>query len=135
MKNGRRERCPGTVLRISLLLLFLAPAAPAAAYIGPGAGFAFVSTFFIFIAAFFLALTTILTWPFRRLLRALSRKKRGRGSARRVVVLGFDGQDPEVTDRFMKEGILPNFSRLRDVGGWWSCRLQISCQHWGEQGV
>lgn len=100
-----------------LLPVILLAAVPAEAYIGPGAGFAFVSTFFIFFIAFFLALFTILTWPFRRMIRIFFRKRRSRGAGvRRVVVLGLDGQDPELTERFMEEGILPNFSRLRDSG-------------------
>lgn len=35
---------------------------------------------------------------------------------KRVVVLGLDGQDPELTEQYMKEGLLPNFSRLKEQG-------------------
>ena len=80
------------------------------AYVGPGAGFAFVSSFFILIFTTFLALLTLLTWP----LRWVAQRIRGRAAlaasrVRRVVVLGLDGQDPELTEQFMKEGALPNF--------------------------
>jgi predicted AlkP superfamily phosphohydrolase/phosphomutase len=111
----------------ALLLLFFA--APATAYIGPGAGFAFVSTFFVFFIAFFLALATILTWPLRWLVRALFRRRSLRkGGARQVVVLGLDGQDPELTERFMAEGLLPNFARLRDAGAFTPLRTTIPAE-------
>ena len=32
------------------------------------------------------------------------------------MVLGLDGQDPELTEQYMREGLLPNFSRLREQG-------------------
>jgi predicted AlkP superfamily phosphohydrolase/phosphomutase len=32
------------------------------------------------------------------------------------VILGFDGMDPELADRFMNEGKLPNLAKLRDKG-------------------
>lgn len=35
----------------------------------------------------------------------------------RVIVLGMDGMDPELLSRWMKEGRLPNFSRLKEMGG------------------
>jgi predicted AlkP superfamily phosphohydrolase/phosphomutase len=111
------------------------------AYIGPGAGFAFVSSFFAVIAAFLLAFLKLLTWPFRWTIRAIRfRKVASRSKVRRVVVLGLDGQDPELTDRFLAEGILPNFSRLKKKGSYirldtsfpaespvaWSC-FQTGC--------
>ncbi|MEM9530679.1 MAG: alkaline phosphatase family protein [Pseudomonadota bacterium] len=33
-----------------------------------------------------------------------------------VIVLGFDGMDPNLAARWMDEGLLPNFARLRDEG-------------------
>ena len=100
--------------------LFLLDSPPALAYIGPGAGFAFVSSFFVVFAAMLLAVLKLLTWPVRGLVglaRGLrSRRALARARARRVVILGLDGQDPELTDRFLAEGILPNFARLRDEG-------------------
>ena len=35
---------------------------------------------------------------------------------RRVVILGLDGLDPKLGEMWMGEGLLPNFSRLRDRG-------------------
>lgn len=36
---------------------------------------------------------------------------------RSVILLGIDGMDPVLTQRFMKEGILPNITRLAEMGG------------------
>ena len=91
-------------------------AAPAAAYIGPGAGFAFVASFGVIFFAFFVAVLAVLTWPFRMLWRAIKKPKTDKRRIRRLIVLGLDGQDPRLTDRFMKEGILPNFSKLAETG-------------------
>ena len=40
----------------------------------------------------------------------------GTGSAERVVIVGLDGLDPGLAERFMAEGKLPNFSRLAGAG-------------------
>ena len=60
----------GRILFLAALLL-LVPA-PAGAYIGPGAGIAFVSSFLVVLATFFLALLTLLTWPFRSIIWAFT---------------------------------------------------------------
>jgi len=44
--------------------------------------------------------------------------------SQKVVILGFDGMDPELTERWMAEGQLPNFSRLAAQGGYY--RLETS---------
>ena len=50
---------------------------------------------------------------------ALSSATCGRSGStgRRVIVLGFDGMDYELTRRFMAEGKLPNLQRLAESGG------------------
>ena len=50
---------------------------------------------------------------------ALSSATCGRSASagRRVIVLGFDGMDYELTRRFMAEGKLPNLQRLAESGG------------------
>ena len=89
----------------------------AQAYIGPGAGFTIVSTFFVLFAALASAFVVLLTWPFRWALKLVFRPKRaGICKAQRVVIVGFDGQDPELTEKWMDAGLLPNFSRLRATG-------------------
>ena len=108
-----------TCLRLALLVGVMVVVVPAtaAAYVGPGAGFAFVSSIFIIIFTTFLAFLTLLTWPIRWVIQRIRRSQAlASARVRRVVVLGLDGQDPELTEQYMKEGILPNFSRLRDQG-------------------
>jgi predicted AlkP superfamily phosphohydrolase/phosphomutase len=109
------------LLRAAVLVtvVLLLSGTPAEAYIGPGAGFAFVGSFFVLIAAFFLAFVKLLTAPFRALLRTVRwRRALARSRVRQLVILGLDGQDPELTDRFLGEGILPNFARLREQGSY-----------------
>jgi predicted AlkP superfamily phosphohydrolase/phosphomutase len=42
--------------------------------------------------------------------------RRVRPRIKRLVVIGFDGQDPKLTDQFLAEGKLPNFQRLAEIG-------------------
>ncbi|MXZ35332.1 MAG: nucleotide pyrophosphatase [Acidobacteria bacterium] len=89
------------------------------AYIGPGAGFAFVSSFLVLLLAVLLAGFSLLSWPLR-LLAGLFLKRKGRGRQKtdfsRVVVVGLDGMDPKLAEGFMTEGLLPNFQRLKERG-------------------
>ena len=58
-----------------------------------------------------------MTWPFRHVLRLLRRRKAyGKAQVTRAVILGFDGMDPELADRFMQEGKLSHLAKLRDQG-------------------
>ena len=99
------------------------------AYIGPGAGIAFVSSFLIVLATLALAMVTLLTWPFRWVLQTFrGRKALAKSRVERVVVLGLDGQDPELTDQFLAEGILPNFARLQGLGGYWRLRTSLPAE-------
>ena len=98
----------------SLGVLLVFPAT-VEAYVGPGAGFAFVPSFFTLFLALFLGFLTLLTWPLRWLLRSLrGNKVLAKCRVQRVIILGLDGQDPELTDRFIQEGLLPNFVKLRE---------------------
>ncbi|HXG46712.1 MAG TPA: alkaline phosphatase family protein [Methylomirabilota bacterium] len=104
------------LLPVLIALVALWPE-PAQAYLGPGAGFTIVSTFFVLFAALASAFAVLLTWPFRWLLKRLFRPKRaGVPRARRVVIVGLDGQDPELTEKWMNAGLLPHFARLRETG-------------------
>src|SRR5580698_3087906 len=87
------------------------------AYAGPGAGFAFLSSFWTLFVAFLYSAYAFVTWPFRQLFRWLRRRKAyGKAQIRRAVILGFDGMDPDLAERFMAEGRLPNLAQLRDHG-------------------
>ena len=99
-----------------MALAGLALAAQADAYIGPGAGFALLSSFLVAFVTFIAALLSLLLWPFRALLRLLRRRRIGKPWTRRLVIVGFDGQEPKLTERFMAEGKLPNFARLAATG-------------------
>ena len=99
-----------------LLAVVLSPSA-AHAYAGPGAGFAVLSSFWAIFVAFLYSFYALMTWPFRQLFRFLRRRNAyGKATFERAVILGFDGMDPELAERFMKEGRLPNLSKLRDKG-------------------
>jgi hypothetical protein len=99
--------------------LYCTLAGDAEAYIGPGAGFAFLSSFFILFIAFALAIFYILSWPFQLIVRGLFRKGRrvkSKDMPKRVVVVGLDGMDPKLTQKFIDEGKLPHFRRLKGEG-------------------
>jgi len=90
---------------------------PLSAYIGPGAGFAFLSSFFVLFLTFLLAVFSLLAWPFRALWKLIRGQKAYRRSlVDRVVIVGLDGMAPELAEKFMAEGKLPNLARLRDEG-------------------
>ena len=89
------------------------------AYIGPGAGFAFLGSFLTMLAGLLLGALSILAWPFRLLWRAVFRRGgRVQGKVRKVICLGLDGFDPRLTERLMEEGKLPNLAQLRASGSY-----------------
>ncbi len=59
------------------------------AYIGPGAGFAFLGSFLALVLSVLAGIASILLWPFRMLWRLIRRPDNAR--ARRVVVIRLDG--------------------------------------------
>jgi predicted AlkP superfamily phosphohydrolase/phosphomutase len=114
---ARRTRAAGLFPLWFAAAYVLIVTAPAEAYIGPGAGFALLSSVFVLFLAILSALLTLLTWPVRWVIRALRGRRAFRGArARRLVILGLDGLEPSLVERFMAEGKLPNFSRLREMG-------------------
>lgn len=101
---------------IAALLVALA-ATPAAAYIGPGAGFAFLSSFMVLFVTFLLALVSILVWPIRVVIRLLTRAgKVAKTDVDRVIIVGYDGLEPKLAKKWIDEGKLPNFKRLAEKG-------------------
>jgi predicted AlkP superfamily phosphohydrolase/phosphomutase len=88
-------------------------------YIGPGAGFAFLGSFLTLLTALFLAAVSLLTWPFRMLwMTARGRRGYRNAKVKKLIFLGLDGLDPTLTERFMAEGKLPNFTRLAAEGSY-----------------
>ena len=98
------------------VLLFLSTASPADAYVGPGAGFALLGSFFVIFATMILAGVSLLILPFRTLWRIMKRRTKVKPLVPRVIVVGFDGQDTRITEKLMAEGKMPNFSRLAERG-------------------
>jgi len=107
------------------IFLFLSAGLPLFAYIGPGAGFAFLSSFLVLFLTFFLAVFSFLSWPFRFLFRLIRRKKTFKKSlVDQVVIIGLDGLAPELTEKYMAEGKLPHLARLKQEGSY--ARLQTT---------
>ncbi|MBP7147600.1 MAG: alkaline phosphatase family protein [Acidobacteria bacterium] len=108
------------LLRTAILAALLACGGlEAQAYVGPGAGFAFLSSFLVLIVVFVAAVLSLLAWPFRFAIRLLrGRKAYGKTPIKKVVVLGLDGMDPNLAERFMEEGKLPHLASLRAKGGY-----------------
>ena len=117
-----KQKCFRSKLLVLALLLWVAPLS---AYVGPGAGFAFLSSFLVLFLTFFLAAFSFLSWPFRLLFRMLRRKKAYQETdVNKVVILGLDGMEPTLAEKFMDQGKLPNLSRLRKEGTY--ARLQTT---------
>ena len=104
---------------ICLATLFLIWPGCLQAYIGPGAGFVFVSSFLALFFALFLAGFYLLFWPVRFLFQIVrGRRSRGSGKARvkRMVIIGLDGFDPKLAAQFMEASKLPNLQRMKQQG-------------------
>src|SRR5437763_2395750 len=113
MTTQRRRRLHFALLILSILVIPF----PAHAYAGPGAGFAVLSSFWTLFVAFFYSFYALVTWPIRQIFRWLRRRKAyGKAQVKRVVIVGFDGMDPELANRFMDEGRMPHFSQMREIG-------------------
>jgi predicted AlkP superfamily phosphohydrolase/phosphomutase len=104
-------------LYLTILLLILLSSLPGHAYAGPGAGFAVLSSFWTLFLAFLYSVYAFFSWPFRQAFRLFRRRKASqKAQVKRAVILGFDGMDPELTERFIQEGRLPNLKGLREQG-------------------
>ena len=110
---------------LAVPLLLLSVGLPLGAYIGPGAGFAFLSSFLVLFLTFALAALSFLAWPFRLFARLIRRRRGPRNAAvDQVVVVGLDGLSPVLAEKFMAEGKLPNLSKLKEEGAY--ARLQTT---------
>jgi predicted AlkP superfamily phosphohydrolase/phosphomutase len=89
------------------------------AYIGPGAGFAFLGSFLTVLLSLLASLISLCIWPFRMLWLAVRRKGRfGNAAVKKVIILGLDGLEPKLTERWMAEGKLPNLRELAERGSY-----------------
>lgn len=105
-------------LKVFIIFTLLA-VSPLSAYVGPGAGFAFLSSFLVLFLTFFLAVFSFLSWPFRFFIRLIKGQKAYKKShIKKLVVLGLDGMDPVLVEKYMSQGKLPHFSRLAKQGSY-----------------
>jgi len=103
-------------LLLAALIVLLIPA-KAQAYIGPGAGFAVAGSLLAIFSATLSAVLALFTWPVRCVIRAIrGRKAFARSRIKKFVVLGLDGMDYALTEKFLAEGKLPNLIKLRKQG-------------------
>ena len=94
----------------------LSPAA-ALAYVGPGAGFALISSFLTIAIAFVAAFFAFLTLPVRVAVRTWRRRRSlKRARVKKTIVLGLDGLEPSICDHLLERGLLPNLAKLRATG-------------------
>ena len=90
---------------------------PELAYIGPGAGFAFLGSFLTLLGGVLLGLASLLLWPFRMAVRAVKGQQGYKhAKIQKLIFLGLDGLDPALAERYISEGKLPNLKKLRDEG-------------------
>lgn len=113
----RLARAPA--LGVALGVGICATATNAFAYIGPGAGFAIVSSFLTLFVAFVAAFFALITFPVRAVIGFFRhRRSRGKARAKKVIILGLDGLEPTIAERMMDQGELPNLARLRQEGSY-----------------
>ncbi len=124
--------------RLALAMLLLLVSFAAHAYIGPGAGISFLQGLWVALVGVALTVLAIIFLPFKLLFRKTGRVKGGLLVAfvglliwffydpapapapnqvdQRVIVLGFDGMDPQLAQHWMEAGLMPNFARLAKEG-------------------
>jgi len=100
-------------------------APPAQAYIGPGAGFAAAGSLLVLLSTFLLAFGIILIWPLKAVVRVFASRGRAKAKVKRFVIVGLDGFDPGLAQKYMDEGRMPNFKKLAEEGHF--SPLQTAC--------
>jgi predicted AlkP superfamily phosphohydrolase/phosphomutase len=121
----KKVACPLFIKVAYPLFFVLAIGLPLQAYVGPGAGFAFLSSFLVLILTFFLAVFSFLSWPFRFLFRLIKGQRAYKKShIKRLVIIGLDGLEPSLVEKYMAEEKLPNFSKIKKQGTF--ARLQTT---------
>jgi|FLOH01.1.fsa_nt_gi predicted AlkP superfamily phosphohydrolase/phosphomutase len=111
MKRFRRFLLP-----LAVAMAWLSAPDPAAAYIGPGAGFAFLSGGLVMIGSLLLAVGILLIYPLKMVIRLVTGAGKIKGATKRLVIIGFDGMDPRLAQRFMDEGRMPHLAALAQEG-------------------
>ncbi len=124
-RSRRLTEVPMNIKSRSLNIPILAIAAwlmlqdHALAYIGPGAGFAVGTTIFAFFIALLSGLTAIFLWPVRWAIRSVrGRRAHAKARIKKFVVLGLDGMEPSLAEKYMSEGKMPNLYKLKNKGSY-----------------
>ena len=118
MGTGKTMRGAQLVAAVTAVAAALV-AVPAHAYIGPGAGFAFLGSFMAMFIALLAGIGSLFIWPVRFVIRSFRRRKAlSRSRLKRMVILGLDGLDPVLADQWIAEGHLPNLKRLSEQGSY-----------------
>ena len=87
------------------------------AYIGPGAGFALMSSFLATFLSILVGLIVVFVWPAHWLIRAIRfRHVVEKRRIKRCIILGLDGLDPKLCEQWIDEGKLPALDSLRQKG-------------------
>ncbi len=106
-----------TAASAAVVLLSIAWPGEADAYVGPGAGIAFLTTIGGLFVSMVIAASALFLYPIRQLYRLLTGQRPPRPpQIERAVVVGLDGFDPDLARRFMDRGRLPNLARLASMG-------------------
>ncbi len=101
---------------LASVLVAAALAEPALAYVGPGAGLAAAGSLLVLAGTFLLAVGIILIWPFKAVIRVFALRGKSKAKVKRMIVIGLDGFDPGLAQRFAAEGRMPNFQKLAAEG-------------------
>ena len=130
-------------IQLALALIVLLASGVAEAYIGPGAGISFLQGLWVALVGLVLSVVAIVLLPLKLLIRNFGGAKAaltllGLGllgwliheykpqaapevrSGGRTIVLGFDGLDPALAEKWMSEGLMPNFTQLAASGSFQS---------------
>jgi predicted AlkP superfamily phosphohydrolase/phosphomutase len=115
--TGKKTHSNRIKILFLAVFLVLATQKQAYAYIGPGAGIAVMGSFIVMFLALLSGILAIFTWPVRLVIKAIRRKRAfSKSKVKKLIILGLDGLDPNLVEKFMADGKLPNFSRLKDLG-------------------
>ena len=120
---------PRAALIVALGLVCVWPSV-ADVYIGPGAGFALLSSFFGLLATIVLGMLSLLRWPFRAVRWCSGGGLVGGGGWGRIgfgdsSLSGSMGRIRGLTDAALKAGKLPHFAKLAKAGCYH--RLRTTC--------
>jgi hypothetical protein len=76
--------------------------------------FAAAGSVLVLAGTFLLAIGIVLLWPLKAVLRAGDAGRHGPQKFKRVVVIGLDGFDPGLAQKYMAEGRMPNLKALSE---------------------